>query len=200
MAIDLMALLSDESFEGDAASVDQSKKLSGKLPAGDYQATFSGAEVKTFDSGPMFDLEFEVAAGDFTGKKVHFKLFMSVKETDADGNEKDPKKIEEQKQRTINQFWVTAFALGLADKKTVNKKSVYKLKKPGTNFSDVPVGTKCVISTTVNQNGYAEVKQFGVSPAGTALKSEAPPKGTAATKKTAPTADLSKRDDLSDLC
>lgn len=179
MSIDLMDELFGENATYDANAADQAAKFAGKIPPGKYTAFLEGVQVKEVGEGTVHELEFKIQGGACNGLKVRYSLFLSVKETDKDGNPKTAEQIAEQKARIKNEFWHTAGVLGLAVKVTKDGKSEYKLAPGKRDFKDVR-GAVAQIETRIRKYRDAktgedketsEIKMFGIQslPAGSSV-------------------------------
>ena len=170
MSIDLTNELMNEEAYAPVEDVESAAANAGELPPGKYHVRLEGAQNKSVNDKPLWDMSFVVIAGGCVGRKVRYSLWLGVSETDKEGNSKPAEKLEADKKRVRDEFWHAAGVLGLAVKTSgANGKSVYKRAPGKRDFRDV-LGADCVVETTVrsykdasgNDKRNAEVKMFGI--------------------------------------
>jgi hypothetical protein len=142
--------LSDEFYGDDAAAdakeVDDGVQSGGLVPAGMYHARLTEVKRKEVGSTDVEELTFTILAGPMKGRKVRKSLWLGVNK---EGKSKAD--IEQAEQRTRNDFWTLARALGLAEKVADSSGKLSYRKKAGKrDFKDV-VGADCVVKVTVRE-------------------------------------------------
>ena len=170
MRIDLTNELMNEDATASVDDVETAAASSGELPAGKYHVRLEGAQNKSVNDKPLWELTFVLLAGQFAGRKVRYSIWLGVSECDKDGNPKPADKIAADVKRVKDEFWHAAGVLGLAVKTNgADGKAIYKLAPGRRDFRDV-LGADCIVDTTVraykdkdgNDKRGSEVKMFGI--------------------------------------
>lgn len=101
----------------DAGEVDAAAQGS-VVPPGFYMATLKEVKDRTTQQErSLQELMFEITEGRHAKRQVQFSIWTDVAVVDAEGNEKSPEKIAEEKARAKNQFIKAGTAWGCSSRR-----------------------------------------------------------------------------------